>query len=72
MDQRQVKRELATTPGMKPMYNNLTRKIRAGINLDYENWCNDNCNQLEWFQNTRQTCNLHKKIQELTRVIQNF
>jgi hypothetical protein len=64
---REVKRLLSSTPSLKPVYNQLTREIRQGINRDHENWCIDNCNQLEKLQNTHQTCSLHKKIKELTR-----
>jgi hypothetical protein len=49
------------------MYNQLTRQIRDGLNQDYENWCNENCRQIEQFQQTHQTASLHKKIKELTR-----
>ena len=63
---RSVKVKLATEPGLKPAYNQLTHQIRASINSDYEIWCNENCDQLEHLQNTHQTRGLHKKIKELT------
>ena len=58
--------KLATEPGLKPAYNQLTHQIRTGINSDYENWCNKNCDELEQLQKTHQTHGLHKKIKELT------
>jgi hypothetical protein len=64
---REVKRLLSSTASLKPVYSQLTREIRQGINRDHENWCIDNCNQLEKLQNTHQTSSLHKKIKELTR-----
>jgi len=66
---RNIKVKLATEPGLKPAYNQLTRQIRTGINSDYENWCNNNCDELEQLQKTHQTHGLHKKIKELTRGI---
>ena len=34
--------------------------------MDYEQWCNTNCDQLEHYQTTHQTRTLHQKIKELT------
>jgi hypothetical protein len=65
-ERKEIKRQLSSTPSLKPAYNQLTRQIRAGITRDYENWCNENCDQLERSQNNRKSCSLHKKIKELT------
>jgi exonuclease III len=64
---REIKKQLTNNPELKPRYNQLTRDIRTSINHDYENWCNENCEQLERLQNSHQTHGLHKKIKELTR-----
>ena len=64
---RELKKQLSNSPELKPEYNRLTRQIRLSISRDHEKWCNDNCDEIEQLQNTQQTRNLHRKIQELTR-----
>src|SRR5271157_490756 len=52
---RNFKVELATEPGLKPAYNQLTCKICTGINSDNENWRNNNCDELEQLQDASST-----------------
>ena len=63
---REMKKVIASRSDLKPTYNAFTRQIRASIAMDYEQWCNTNCDQLEHYQNTHQTRALHQKIKELT------
>ena len=57
---------IASRSNLKPTYNAFTRQIRASIAMDYEQWCNTNCDQLEHYQNTHQMRIHHQKIKELT------
>jgi hypothetical protein len=68
-ERKSIKRQLMQSSDLRPSYNRLTHKIRASINKDYEQWCNNNCEEVERYQHTNQTRSLHKKIREITNGI---
>jgi hypothetical protein len=50
----------------KTEYNRLTHQIRHSMNTDYENWCNERCEEIESLQKTHRVREMHQKIKELT------